>query len=138
MSDIEVLAEQEVTIPNLVQIFKRAFMSTSIDKDGDLIVQHEGVRIIVGIDKEKKLLTFMILLRLNPSASELSALTLVNKLNRMIFVRFYVPSPETMAADYTLLIEEGVPTFQVVASLRLFVRIVLGAVRTLDAENIVL
>ena len=34
MATAEVLAEDEVTISNLAQIFKRAFFKTSIDKDG--------------------------------------------------------------------------------------------------------
>ncbi len=44
MATAEVLAEDEVMISNLAQIFKRTFFKTSIDKNGDLIVDIYGRR----------------------------------------------------------------------------------------------
>lgn len=42
MAMAEVIAEDEITISNLAQIFKRAFFKTSLDEDGDLIVHIDG------------------------------------------------------------------------------------------------
>jgi hypothetical protein len=139
MPSVEILSETEVTIPNLAQVFKRAFFSTSIDSDGDLLVQSEGPRIIVRIDAEKKLLVFMVMVRIKESAPESAKLSLVNNLNnKMVLARFGVPRADIMVSDCTLPFEEGIPTFQIVATLRLFARVVVGAVRAHDENNIVL
>lgn len=138
MPAVEVLAETEVTTPNLAQMFKRAFFSTSIDSDGDLIVQSDGLRIIVRIDGEKKLVVFTVMLRVNESATEISKLTLVSQMNnKVVLARFAIPRPDLMIADCTLPFEEGIPTFQIVATLRLFARVVVNAIRICDEHGIV-
>lgn len=139
MAAVEVLAETEVTTPNLAQVFKRAFFSTSVDSDGDLIVQSDGPRIIVRIDTEKKLVVFLMMLRIKEAASETTKLNLVNSLNsKLILARFAVPRPDVMTADCTLPFEEGIPTFQIVSTLRLFGRVVVGGVRAFDANDLVM
>lgn len=138
MPPAEVLAETEVTIPNLAQLFKRAFFSASIDNDGDLIVQSEGPKIIVRIDEEKKLLVFMVMVRVNESATEIAKLTLVNNMNsRVVLARFAIPRSDILVADCTLPFEEGIPTFQIVATLRLLARVVPGAIRNFDESGVV-
>jgi len=138
MPNIEILAEAEVTKENLAQLFKRAFFSTSSGSDGNLIVQSESVRIIVGIDVEKKLLVFTVMFRIKEAAAENAKLNLINNLNhKVILARFCIPRPNLMIADCTLPFEEGIPTFQVVATLRLFSRVIIAAIRAYDEHDVV-
>ena len=139
MSSTEIFTETEVTIENVNKIFKRAFFSTSLDSDGDLLVQSDGPRVIVKIDSEKKHLCFMTLLRIKESAPEITKLSLVNDLNnKTVLARFSVPRPHLIAADYTLPFEEGIPTFQIVSTLRLFSRVIANTVHVCDEHDIVL
>jgi len=140
MAMAEVLAEDEVTTSNLAQIFKRAFLKTSLDKDGDLIVHTDGPRVIVTLNQDKKLIKFMTIYGVKESARLDLKHTFTNRMNDEIIVgRFSVPKtrPDMLIADYYLPFEEGIPAFQIMSALRLFARIVPGAIRACDENNLV-
>ncbi len=140
MATAEVLAEDEVTTSNLAQIFKRAFFKPSLDKDGDLTVHTDGPRVIVTVDQDKKLLKFMTIYGVKESARMELKHAFVNKMNDdIIFARFSIPKarPDVLIADYFLPFEEGIPAFQIVYALRLFARVVPGAIRACDENDLV-
>lgn len=138
MASARLLAESEVTMSNLDELFRQAFFKTSLDKDGDLIVQSDGPRVIVTIDQQKKLVKFMAVYGLREEAALGPKLALVNRMNdEIIYVRFSVPRDDILVADYFLLFQEGIPAFQLVSSLRLFARVVPAAIRACDQEDLV-
>jgi|YNPNPStandDraft_1061719.scaffolds.fasta_scaffold62473_3 hypothetical protein len=140
MATAEVLAEDEVTISNLAQIFKRAFFKTSIDKDGDLIVDTDGQRVIVTLNQDNKLIQFITVYSIKESARLDLKHTFTNRMNeKIIFGRFAVPKtrPDRLIADYYLPFKEGIPAFQIVCALRLFARVVPSAIRACDENDLV-
>jgi len=138
MATAEVLAESEVTTSNLDKLFKQAFFKTSLDRDGDLIVQSDGPRVIVTVDQEKKLVKFMAVYGLRQTAALEHKLALVNRMNNeIIYVRFSVPREDLLVADYFLLFQQGILAFQLVSSLRLFARVVPAAIRACDHQDLV-
>ncbi len=138
MASPRLLAESEITTSNLDELFREAFFKTSLDKDGDLIVQSDGPRVIVTVDQQKKLVKFMAVYGLREEAALEPKLALVNRMNdEIIYVRFSVPRDDILVADYFLLFQEGIPAFQLVSSLRLFARVVPAAIRACDQEDLV-
>ena len=140
MATAEVLLEDEVTTSNLHQLFKRAFFKTSLDGDGDVVVQTDGPRVVVIVNQQNKLIKFMCLGGFKESVGLETKHAFINKLNdEIILGRFAVPEnrPELWIADYYLPYEEGVPAFQIVSVLRLVSRIVPSALRTSDGNDIV-
>ncbi len=140
MATAEVLAEDEVTTSNLAQVFKRAFFKTSIDNDGDLIVQTDGPRVIVTLNQDNKLIKFMTIYGVKESARLDLKHNFTNRMNdEIIVVRFSVPKtrPDMLIADYYLPFEEGIPAFQIVSALRLFARVVPAAIRSCDENDLV-
>jgi len=138
MATAEILAENEVTTPTLDELFKQAFFQTTVDSDGDLIVQSDGPRVIVTVDEQKKLVKFMAVYGLKEAAALEHKLALVNRMNdEIIYVRFSVPRDDILVADYFLLFQEGIPAFQLVSSLRLFARVVPAAIRACDQQDLV-
>ncbi len=139
MATAEVLAEDEVTTSNLAQVFKRAFFKTSIDNDGDLIVQTDGPRVIVTLNQDNKLIKFMTIYGVKESARLDLKHNFTNRMNdEIIVVRFSVPKtrPDMLIADYYLPFEEGIPAFQIVSALRLFARVVPAAIRSCDENDL--
>lgn len=135
----EILAEDEVTVSNLAQIFKRAFFKTSLDKDGDLIVHTEGPRIIVIVGQDTKLLKFTAIYGVKESAQLELKHAFVNKMNdEAIFCRFSIPKTrqDVLLAEYYLPYEEGIPAYQVVYALRLFVRVAQNTILTCDEHDL--
>ncbi len=138
MATAELLAEDDVTASNLFGLFKRAFMKTTLGSDGALVVHSDRSVVLVTIDEGNKLLRFMSIFGLNESSADELKHALVNKMNAdVIFVCFSISRTGVLVADYHLLFEEGILEFQVVATLRLFARVVPEAVRIYDENDIV-
>jgi len=140
MANIEVLSENEVTKENLASLFKRAFMSSSFDEDGDLVVQTDGPRVFVTVDEDKKLLNYMAIYGVKESSPLELKHALTNKMNdKIIFGRFSIPErrPDILIADYFLPYEEGIPTFQIISAIRLFAKVVPGAIRACDDNDLI-
>lgn len=140
MATAEILAESEVTKENIAGLCKRAFMSTSFDKDGDLVVQTDGPRVVVMVDADKKLIKYLALYGVKKSSPLELKHAFVNKMtDTVIFGRFSIPDrrPDVLVADYFLPYEEGVPAFQIVSALRLFARVVPAAIGACDDNGLV-
>ncbi|HOQ98980.1 MAG TPA: YbjN domain-containing protein [Anaerolineae bacterium] len=140
MATAQVLAEGEVTVANLAQLFKRAFFKASINHDGDLVVQTDGPRVLVSVDADKKLIKLMSVYGIQKAARLELKHALVNKMNdEFILCRFSIPEAATdlLVVDYYLPFEEGIPEFQIMSALRWFARVAPGAIRASDQHNLV-
>jgi hypothetical protein len=139
METAEVIAENDVTKAGLAEIFKRAFLRTSFDNDGDLIVDIDGARIIITLDQANKLIRFMYIYPTKKSVDVNAKQIVINRLNNeLMFTRFAIPQerPDLLVADYYISYEEGIPAFQLVSAVRLLRRVILGAMRICDQNGI--
>lgn len=144
MTTIDVLAEDEVTLPNLALFCKHAFLKASTTDDGmSLRVETEGVRVFISVAKETKHLRYMAVYLLKQPPQEDLQNSLVNELNcNFILARFYIRRtsdlPRSMLmADYFLPFEDGIPTFQIISALRRFSRLVPEAIAATDKHSLV-
>lgn len=114
-------------------------MSTSLDEDGDLLVRTGGQRVLVTVDEDQKLLKYMAIYGVKETSPLELKHALVNRMNEgFIFVRFSVPEqqPSVLMADYYLPYEEGIPTFQIISAIRLFVWVIPNAIRVCDDNDL--
>lgn len=140
MSEKELIAESEVTTETLVDLFEQAFYKTSVDSDGDVLVNVDDYRVFVILDEDRRFLKYMALHAVKESASQESKLALVNKLNdRYIFSRFSIHGQDSnqLVADYFLSFEKGVTGYQIIRSLRMFARLVPDSISDCDEDGLV-
>lgn len=139
MGASDFLHEDDVTTAKLCGLFKRAYMKATLD-GGQLSVDSDGPRVLVEVEENHKLLKFMALYMMRDDAALESKFEFMNRLNSsVIFARFSIPGdhPGVLVADYYLPFEEGITSFQIVTSLRLFARVVPGAIQACDNEALV-
>ena len=136
----EVIAENDVTPENIRTLFKRAFYSASLDDDGDVCVDTDGLRVHVTVMDNTKLLRYVTVYGIKDTAPLESKHAFVNKMNDdVILCRFSIPEHDhdALYADYFLPFGEGVLAFQIVSALRWFARVVSSAIRDCDENNLV-
>lgn len=140
MTTTEILVENEVTIFNLAQIFKRAYLKTDIDEDGDLVVHTDGLRVIVTIDQDRTLLKYLVLYGIKEAGDLKLKYEFVNKMNdRFILGRFSIPEtqPAVLIIDYFLPFDEGISAFQIVSALRHLTKLIPDAIASCDEYDLV-
>lgn len=108
------MADELITPDNLSKellksVLDTAFMDTSYDGDGDLVVK-EGPRCFVFPDKERKnRVNLMVAFGFEPETSELQRLQAVNKINReYLIVRAFVTSRDTLHFTWDIPIDGGI------------------------------
>ena len=137
---VDYIIENEVTPEKIREIFARAYYSTDIDDDGDVIVTAESIRVYLSINKTHKLIKFSTFYGLDEDAPRESKHALANRMNhRVIFCRFTIPEgdEDTLVADYFLHFGERVTPFDIVSSFRLFALIVPSTIRDCDDDNLI-
>lgn len=141
LGSAEVLGEAEITTSNLEQLFKNAFFGATVaDEDGYLMIETDGPLVMVSVEPGKKLLKFMTIYGVKKSSSLEMKHALINKMNdEIILGRFSIPEshPDVLVADYYLPYENGIPAYQIVSALRLFSKVVPGAIRNCDDDDLV-
>jgi hypothetical protein len=136
----EFIPENDVNADTLAAIYKRAFFKCDKDSDGDLRVQTDGPKVVVAINENNKLIKFMAIYALKENESDDKKLRFLNRMNdTIVFARFSMPEsrPDILMADYYLPYEDGVPAIQVVQAMRVFSKIVVGAIRACDEDDLV-
>lgn len=137
MANIEAFREEEVTQEKLEDLFKQAFMSTTIDRDGDLVVESEQVNTFVHVIKGNNLIKYAAYFAIDESYPEKDKYELANRMNRQIvFCRFSVEK-KALVCDYFLPYEEGISKFQIISSIRLFGKIIPSAIKSCDDIGLV-
>jgi hypothetical protein len=132
------LAEGEVTVEKLKEVFDNAFFTTEIDKDGDLKITEGGVKTFVRVDKERKLISLFCLWGLKANAGEIDKLRFINRLNdKLILARFCMPDPTTLWCDYQMSFNGGVSPATIVNAYRQFVNVVKGGISSMDDDDVV-
>jgi hypothetical protein len=136
----QLLAASDVTSEKVANIFSQAFLAVTRDDDGDVIVQGEGVKVFILSDQERKLLKYSAIFPLVATRSLEHKRAFISRLNNeMIFVRFAVPkeNENVLYCDYILPLEGGVTAHQIVASFRIFSRVIVSALRAYEELGMV-
>lgn len=133
-----VLAEPEVTLQRLKELYTAAFLKVEIDEDGDLRIDDDGIKTFVRLDAKRQLVTYLAAWRLKASVPQERKLQWVNSLNQeLVMVRFSVPRPDSLVCDYQFFYEGGVTPYGLVHHYRQFVKVARGAVTLKDPDRIV-
>jgi hypothetical protein len=132
------LAENHVNSKTILQLFKNAFMKAALDDDEDIRITIEPSIFLVQVLQEQKILKYMSLFGFKENASPSDKLALLNHLNSgVILSRFSMPKEDILLSEYFLPYEEGIPSYQIVNSLRLFEKVTIGAIRQFDTSDLV-
>lgn len=140
MPDIEIIDDEDLSLEKLKDVLDRAFINTSIDRDGDLIAEVNNLNTYVDLYEDKKIIKFMMLLGIDERRTPEEKRAFVNKLNdKVIFTRFAIPEHrnDVLVADYFLPYEKGITGFQIVSSLRLFGKVIPNAINAHDDTEMV-
>lgn len=125
--DYEYLDEKSVNAQVIMQLLKRAFIKCELDEDGDIRFNMDGYKGYIEIDDKRKTLRFLMVFGLSETATDLEKLELVARLNaNIIFNQFYIHN-DSIFSSYYLLFEEGLPSYQLIASLKRFVNIAISS-----------
>jgi hypothetical protein len=132
------LPEEEINPVLLRQLFRAAYLKAELDDDDDVRVTAEnGVKVILSVDEDRKMLKYMAVFGFKEDAPEAEKLELLNLLNdQVVLVRFSSPRADALVADYYLLYEGGVAPFQVIHSLRWFTKVAIGALTEYDTSDL--
>lgn len=136
----EYIVESEVTPEKIRELFSRAFYSTRLDDDGDVVVNAEPISVYVSINKGNRLLVYSAYYKVDETAPLESKLAFVNKMNDdVILCRFSIREDheDRLVADYFLPFGENISSFQIVSALRLFASVVVNAIRDCDDDDLV-
>ena len=137
---LEVITQEEITIPKLHEIYTRAFMHSEIQDDGGIKLELESLKLFVKVQTEKKILSLYALFGVKPGTTRLQVLELCNRINDgLVLVRAscpaIFPSP-ALWLDHDVDIESGMTADDIVTETRRF-RTVIAGVMGMDTENIV-
>ncbi len=136
---LEVIGSEELSGRKLLEILRDAYIEAEFDTEGDVRVTLDGIKILVTVDVSRKLVHFISIFGVKPTATRQQVLELCNRINdRLILIRAAypsaLPSPAVML-DHYVVTEAGVSAVEIVDDIRRF-RTVLGSVPPLNTEDI--
>lgn len=136
---LEVIRNEELSGPRLLEIFRDAYIEGELDSDGDVRLTLDGIKVLVTTDVSRKLIHFITIFGVRPGATRQQVLELCNRVNdRLILIRAAypsaLPSPAVML-DHYVVSEAGVTADEIVDDVRRF-RTVIGSVPPLNTDDI--
>ena len=136
---LEVIRNEELSGPRLLEVFRDAYIEGELDSDGDVRLTLDGIKVLVTTDVSRKLLHFITIFGVRPGATRQQVLELCNRVNdRLILIRAAypsaLPSPAVML-DHYVVTEAGVTADEIVDDVRRF-RTVIGSVPPLNTDDI--
>jgi hypothetical protein len=129
----------DVTIENLQELLSSSYVTNEIDADGRILATTDsGLKVFLTLNEQNKLIKFALGFRIKEDASEEQKLELANRINdKIILVRYAIPAPEVLVADYFLPYGQGIIPTQVINSLKLLDKVCLAGIREHDTDGIV-
>jgi hypothetical protein len=132
----EFLSSDGMTVEVLKQIFDEAYMETSIDSDGDLVIK-DGYRCFLRPDPDGRLLAACSIFGAKEGASPQAKLEYVNRVNDQVkVIRASVMKDGRYFFDYYVPIEGGITKKAVVLAVRRFLSC-LSSAMSQDTDNVV-
>jgi hypothetical protein len=134
----EYVAEEDVDRSTLGELFARAFMRVTYDKDGDLWAQdYDAPKVMITVDLVRRMIRFAAAWRYREAADSDARRRLAARTNdAFMAARFRAVEPDLFLAEYYLSYEKGLLAAQLVHSLKLFGRVAQSAVREHDGEDV--
>ena len=133
------LGATDVTVETLDVIFKLAEYATSIDEDGDLVVEHPAVRVCVRVDPKNQYIHFLAAYGVKPFAEMEAKYFLANRLNDTYHLaRFFLPDPDLLAVDYSLSYADGLTARALSTLFSRFAETVAEAVSECDDQDLII
>jgi len=131
--------EEKVTPESIKALFENALIKALVDEEGDIQVTTDmGTIFFVTLLQEKKMLKYLSFFSFKDKISPSLKLSFLNELNAgVIFSRFSMPKENVLLSEYFLSYEEGIPSYQVVKSFRLFERVTMGAIKRFDISHLI-
>ncbi|MBI2465805.1 MAG: YbjN domain-containing protein [Candidatus Sungbacteria bacterium] len=126
----ELVTSENATKEMLKSLFDAAFMETSFDSDGDLIVRDGGVRGFVILQDENRIIRLMIGYRVKPSAKRIDLLEFLNRVNAeyLIIRAALANNNHSVCFDFYIHLVGGVSRANIVQTIKRVLRIVPQAV----------
>jgi hypothetical protein len=122
MSD-DLVTPENISKELLRSIFDAAFMETSFDKDGDLIVKDQ-VRCYVYLSEKKDRITLICGFGFKKGIAEVQRLNCVNNINTSyIMVRAASKGNDTLTFDYNIYVPGGISKKNIVLATKRFMLI---------------
>jgi hypothetical protein len=120
------LFDEQVSTESVLTLLRRAYFDVEVSEHGWLVVKDDrGLRVIVFVDRERRLLAMQMRFTLRQSATWLHKLEFANRANdRLVFARFAVPDATTLVCDHQLVFDGGLAPRAVVTALRRLMRVV--------------
>jgi hypothetical protein len=134
-----ILPSAEVTIANIQELLSSSYVTNEIDAEGRILATTDnGLKVFVTINEQNQLIKFALGFRIKDDASDEQKLGLANRINdKIILVRYAIPAPEVLVADYFLPYAQGIIPMQIINSLKLLDRVCLAGIREHDTDGIV-
>jgi hypothetical protein len=131
--------EEKVTPESIVALFETALIKALLDEDGDIQVTTDmGTVFFVTLLKDQKILKYLSFFSFKDKVSPEQKLSFLNQLNAsVIFSRFSMPKENVLLSEYFLSYEEGISSYQIVKSFRLFERVTMGAIKRFDTSHLI-
>ncbi|MDM8562276.1 YbjN domain-containing protein [Candidatus Marithioploca araucensis] len=127
------ISEDNVTPKSIGELFENALIKATVDEEGDIqITTDMGTVFFVTLLQNKKMLKYLSFFSFKDKVLPEKNLSFLNTLNAgVIFSRFSMPKENVLLSEYFLSYEEGIPSYQVVKSFRLFERVTMGLLSNL-------
>ncbi len=133
----QMILPEEVTNARIKTIFDEAFMESDFTENGEVRVTEGGIKVLLSVDADRKLLRYLMLFGYRGGASPADQLELVNELNKnIIFMRAW-SFGNGIAFDYALPYDGGLPPKQVISAYNWLRKTALGGLQQYDRKNIV-
>lgn len=130
----DVITKENLTKDLLFQLFDAAFMTPTIDHDGDLSVEDVN-RCWVMVDEEHGRIQLYSQWRFKPETKSNDRLACVNKINAdFVLPRAYVRN-DALCLDYVMPVDGGLTPRHVVLATKAFLRQELAAV--MEAQDLI-
>jgi hypothetical protein len=136
---LEVITQEEITIPKLHEVYTGAFMHPEIQADGSIKLELESLKLFVKVQTDRKILSLYALFGVKPGTTRSQVLELCNRINDgLVLVRACTPAAFPTPAlwlDHDVDIETGMTADDIVTETRRF-RTVIGGVMGMDTEDV--
>jgi len=131
--------EEKVTPETIRALFDNALIKTTLDEEGDIQVTTDmGTLFFISLLEKQKMLKYLSFFSFKEKRSSEKKLSFLNDLNSgVIFSRFSMPKENVLLSEYFLSYEEGIPSYQVVKSFRMFERVTIGAIKRFDTSDLI-
>lgn len=124
-------AAEQLTVSRLAEALAVGGLKSESLSDSELFVEIYDDDAVIRIDAARSWLRFQKAFTINPHVSDAKKHEIINTLQcEWEVVRFTVPAPDTLAADWVIPYNQGIAPFQIVIALQGFVATVQQALRT--------